>query len=697
MRKSLVSLFLLVSVTLNAATPSEILTSAKPFQALSDRSLQIANAYLLALVAGVSASPSAILASASAFQALSDHDLEVAQTYLLSQAGSITATNAIGFITISARGIANGLSSVANDGARFGPDTPGTKTCGIQEAFNSVPRNVGYATNVAAIYIHFNPGDFFCTNVIEFSNTFVTSIKLEGAGLLGTRIIYAGTTNAPFDFFTIRGGGNPNAGSLNLPMHPTIRDICFMSITNTLMTLLRLTNCANEYVGNCNFTSWEWTTNVAQGAQVSLGIPCGAADGSGIIGLKIGNVNDNQSIVENCLFTGIAGGVDFLGDHAYCYKSQWSNIGETGLGNTGNKYPTTSVYSLGACVYRSVGIATTLDTLDFYSSALGIANDSTTGVGDFFVGNIELEGTDNGWYAAFSPGLTRVYITTASSGSEFVSGLQKITHTPYAISVASVGAYPIFPNLWATYNTATNSNANRLLGIATGQNFAGEVVIGSGLTLSSGTLTSSGGGYPGWQTNTAVANGFISTNDVAISNTLNTTGSEFFRSGRVDVGGNLTATNGTDFIGTLNFPADYPGVLIDVSITSAMAGGTRTNLVIANADGTSIIQADFSSDGNGAITNPVITVPFGIGSLRSNALASASITFPATTAKWTNTFSMNIVLYIDNSGVTGTATVKNNQQIFSSLVGDVTLLMKPGDYFSETYTIGTPTARWEPQ
>lgn len=205
-----------------------------------------------------------------------------------------------------------------------------------------------------------------------------------------------------------------------------------------------------------------------------------------------------------------------------------------------------------------------------------------------------------------------------------------------------------------------------------------------------------GGGYTGWQTNTAAANGFLSTNDVSISNTLNTTGSEFFRSGRVDVGGNLTATNGTDFIGTLNFPADLGGPLIDVSVTSATTGGTQigyTNRI----DGTDIERTIAYSDGSGGITNPIVQFPFGTASLRSNALASAAITFPATTVKWTNTFGMNIVLYIDNSGVTGTATVKNNQQIFSSLVGDVTLLLKSGDYFSETYTIGTPTARWEPQ
>jgi len=50
----------------------------------------------------------------------------------------ILETNVRGkpYITVSAKGIANGLSDIPNDGADFGPDTPGTQTSGIQEAYN---------------------------------------------------------------------------------------------------------------------------------------------------------------------------------------------------------------------------------------------------------------------------------------------------------------------------------------------------------------------------------------------------------------------------------------------------------------------------------------------------------------------------------------------------------------------------------
>ncbi|MEM3862290.1 MAG: hypothetical protein QW203_07415, partial [Thermoplasmatales archaeon] len=42
------------------------------------------------------------------------------------------------YVTVSAKGISNGLSNIFNDGADFGPDTPGTLTSGIQEAVNYI-------------------------------------------------------------------------------------------------------------------------------------------------------------------------------------------------------------------------------------------------------------------------------------------------------------------------------------------------------------------------------------------------------------------------------------------------------------------------------------------------------------------------------------------------------------------------------
>jgi hypothetical protein len=101
--------------------------------------------------------------------------------------------------------------------------------------------------------------------------------------------------------------------------------------------------------------------------------------------------------------------------------------------------------------------------------------------------------------------------------------------------------------------------------------------------------------------------------------------------------------------------------------------------------------------GNGHF-NGTVTAS-GFASTGSNALALASITFPATTVNWTYTFGKNIFVFIDNAGVTGTALKINGTQIASSLLvtGDTIIPLQPGEYFSETYTIGTPVAVWKPQ
>jgi len=70
--------------------------------------------------------------------------------------------------------------------------------------------------------------------------------------------------------------------------------------------------------------------------------------------------------------------------------------------------------------------------------------------------------------------------------------------------------------------------------------------------------------------------------------------------------------------------------------------------------------------------------------------------FPATTVNWTNTSKHGIEVMVNNSGVTGTATSVNGTAVYGTLVGDVTLLLKPNDYFSETYTVSTPTAKYIP-
>jgi hypothetical protein len=96
---------------------------------------------------------------------------------------------------------------------------------------------------------------------------------------------------------------------------------------------------------------------------------------------------------------------------------------------------------------------------------------------------------------------------------------------------------------------------------------------------------------------------------------------------------------------------------------------------------------------------PLTLGTYGIATYSSNTLALASISFPATTVNWTNATGKNIFVFIDNAGVTGTALKINGTQISSTLLvtGDTMIPLQPGEYFSETYTIGTPIGVWKPQ
>jgi len=64
----------------------------------------------------------------------------------------------LGYVTVSSKGISNGLSGIPNDGADFGPDTPNstgtglTQTSGIQEAINYVSLTGGVIKLEDGIY-----------------------------------------------------------------------------------------------------------------------------------------------------------------------------------------------------------------------------------------------------------------------------------------------------------------------------------------------------------------------------------------------------------------------------------------------------------------------------------------------------------------------------------------------------------------
>jgi hypothetical protein len=149
----------------------------------------------------------------------------------------------------------------------------------------------------------------------------------------------------------------------------------------------------------------------------------------------------------------------------------------------------------------------------------------------------------------------------------------------------------------------------------------------------------------------------------------------------------------------------------NITAIGSRAGGTLTSgtndtYIGANVGAGSANENNTTRIGNAQtalILSGVVTAP-SLLTVNSNGLALNQITFPATTLTWTNTAAntvspvRNIFLYVDNSGVTGTAFKKNGTTVSTSIVaGDMIVPLKPGDFISETYTIGTPVGKWEPQ
>jgi hypothetical protein len=91
------------------------------------------------------------------------------------------------YVTVSAKGISNGLSDIPNDGADFGPDTPGTQTMGIQEALD-------YAANYDNASVLLNGNFYISVPIIlrsTYANVAMYGINGNGYSNNGTQIFLA--------------------------------------------------------------------------------------------------------------------------------------------------------------------------------------------------------------------------------------------------------------------------------------------------------------------------------------------------------------------------------------------------------------------------------------------------------------------------------------------------------------------------
>lgn len=177
--------------------------------------------------------------------------------------------------------------------------------------------------------------------------------------------------------------------------------------------------------------------------------------------------------------------------------------------------------------------------------------------------------------------------------------------------------------------------------------------------------------------------------------------------GGVFVGCSMIGGNGTDLMTFTN----ASGFVLEgcaLSGNTIFTNSGSTNYIIGcHNDGAELNIVNVSSgamlnDGtlnpNGVVlrTNNIPNVfstnvigSIGFTSTVSNATVF-SLTMPATTVNFTNTNAVSWIYFIDNTAVTGTAVKKNGVTIFSGLSTDITIPLRSGETFSETYTIGTP-------
>jgi len=119
------------------------------------------------------------------------------------------------YVTVSAKGMSNGLSDIPNDGFDFGPDTmlgatskdqygpPYTQTSGIQEACNYSATSPLFSSDVGHLFysIKLLAGNFeFSTPITygigNYSPSDYFSINIEGSGYMSTTLSYTGTGTA---------------------------------------------------------------------------------------------------------------------------------------------------------------------------------------------------------------------------------------------------------------------------------------------------------------------------------------------------------------------------------------------------------------------------------------------------------------------------------------------------------------------
>jgi len=407
------------------------------------------------------------------------------------------------FYTISANGIRNGKSTITNDGAPFGIDTPGTTTCGAQEWADSLtyPTNKLNAGGGKAL---FSPGIYQWSSQLLLSNNFNVGWVLEGVSAEASVIRYSGRT--------VDGVIRVNSILTNdSQLGFQFRNLSIFSTTNMQGALIRLGHLSQGIIENYALGSWNALTN--NGApwfkgrfQIQHGLLNPGTEIPSLIGIQDDGGQGNSFIIRDGITVNTAVSVYTMVDHIQIYGNSWQANGSylsKGIVVKGKTtWTNTSPFSLGFAVVVDNDLVNDRNIHD---------NQCYRGIGDVFTKNqitIKNEGLEDSTYV----------VCIQPDGHVLIEGgfwkSIELTHYPAldGLGYSFTGGASPSPKV-IQYGVAASGNGGLNFGPHFSVNEYGDVVANS-ILLSGGEIAVQKGGY----TSDLLVPGLNGTNVLHITN-----------------------------------------------------------------------------------------------------------------------------------------------------------------------------------
>ena len=310
-------------------------------------------------------------------------------------------------VNVSSRGIANGLSIYTNNGAAFGPDTPGTHTCGLNEALASLPaatiQNAPFGGTIqmpGGGSIQMDSGTYLVDQTVAIPTNWPASYRFTGSGLLGTTILMGGNTATNVVHFEA-------SQAVDTPINVLWDGVSVFCSTNLACTCMYSRNTSLTLRNSTMGCLMRIYTPIQPGQLKLLYSP-------NVLGLDLSASAGGHCYIDDNYFVNVASGVKITGDWCYltgnhfeCVSFWFANDGQDE--NFSNSRGTNSIESLGAAIILLPSANSHYEIFQnqFYGCNLAFATTLDKGILHSGFNNFEQTGTvwaratniANGWVA----------------------------------------------------------------------------------------------------------------------------------------------------------------------------------------------------------------------------------------------------------------------------------------------------------